>query len=178
MYNIDVMEYVKLGNIIGSFGLDGTLKVFSTTYFQEDRYQTGNKIFLLNPTSKETKELTVVSFRVSGNLDYVLVNEITTKEEAESLKGYELVAIKDKLNEGLYYYSDLEKMSVYDEEGNLLGKVKKVEEFPAQITLRISREKKADFFVPFIDEFILNIDKNNNKITIKVIGGMLWELQS
>ena len=62
---------------------------------------------------------------------------------------------------------------VYDTESRLLGKVKRVEEFPAQITLRVSRNDKPDFFVPFIKEFIDNVDINNKKIIIKVMEGML-----
>lgn len=171
------MEYVNLGTISGSFGLDGTLKVISSTMFQEERYQKGNKIFLYNPHTEERTELTVESFRISGKLDFVKVEEISVKEEAEKLKGYQLHAIKDEIElyEDEFFYSDLENLDVYDEENNLLGKVKKVEEFPAQITLRVGRKNKPDFFVPFIDQFIVNVDIKANKIVIKVIGGMLWE---
>ena len=167
------MEFVKLGTISGSFGLDGTLKIISTTDFSDYRYQEGNVIYLYNPSTKERTELTVISYRPSGNIDFVKVNEITIKEEADKLKSFEIHALKEELEDGFYYYSDLEQMIVIDEEGNELGKVKKVEEFPAQITLRISRKNKPDFFVPFIDNFILKVDQRNKKITIKVIGGML-----
>ena len=171
------MEYVNLGTISGSFGLDGTLKVISSTMFQEERYQKGNKVFLYNPNTKERTELTVDSYRISGKMDYVKVEEITVKEDADKLKGYQLHAIKDdiELYKGEYYYSDLENLDVYDEQDNLLGKVKKVEEFPAQITLRVSRKNKPDFFVPFLEQFIINVDLKTSKIVIKVIGGMLWE---
>lgn len=171
------MEYLSLGTISGSFGLDGTLKIISTTYFQEIRYQEGNEVFLYNPKTKERTSLTVVSFRSSGKLDFLTTQEITTKEDADKLKGFEIHALKEdiELSNGYYYYSDLEKMSIIDEEGNVLGKVKKVEEFPAQITLRVSRNNKPDFFVPFIKEFIIKINKEENTITIKVVGGMLWE---
>ena len=75
------MEYIKLGTIIGSFSLDGTLKIISTTDFAKERYKKGNTIYLFNK-DKEYIPLTVVSFRMNGKLDFVKVNEITTKEEA------------------------------------------------------------------------------------------------
>ena len=167
------MEYLRLGTISGSFGLDGTLKVISSTDFPSYRYEEGNVIYLYNPQSKERSELTVESFRCSGKIDFVKVKEITVKEDADKLKSFELQCIKDELEDGFYYFSDLEKMEVIDEEGNILGKVKKVEEYPAQITLRISRKKGPDFFVPFIDAFIVKVNTEEKQITIKVIGGML-----
>ena len=167
------MEYLRLGTISGSFGLDGTLKVISSTDFPDYRYEEGNVIYLYNPQTKERQELTVESFRTSGKIDFVKVQEINVKEEADKLKSYELQCEKDELEEGFYYFSDLEKMEVIDEEGNVLGKVKKVEEYPAQITLRVSRKNGPDFFVPYIDAFIIKTDLKNNKITIRVIGGML-----
>ena len=51
----------------------------------------------------------------------------------------------------------------------ILGKVSKVEEFPAQITLRVQRKGKPDFFVPFIKQFIINVDIENKEIIINVI---------
>ena len=37
------MEYLKLGTIIGTFGVDGTLKIYSTTNMGEKRYKKGNE---------------------------------------------------------------------------------------------------------------------------------------
>ena len=51
------MEYLNLGNIVDSFGIDGTVKIYSTTSFGEKRYMTGSKVFLYNPQTKEYKEL-------------------------------------------------------------------------------------------------------------------------
>lgn len=167
------MEFLKLGIISGSFGLDGTLKIISTTDFSDFRYQEGKTIYLYNPNTKERSELTVQSFRASGKIDFVKVNEINVKEDADKLKSFEIHAPKETLEDGFYYFSDLEEMNVYDEDDNLLGKVKKVEEFPAQITLRVRQENGKEFFVPFIKNFIIKVDPKNKKITIKVIGGML-----
>ena len=168
------MEYLRLGKIIDSFSLDGTLKILSSTYFSEKRYQKGNVIYLVSP-SGEKEEAKVLSHRSSKEIDFVKVDNINTKEEALERKGWFVEAIKDNsvLSKNEYYFSDLEKCDVYDEQSRLLGKVKLVEEFPAQITLRVARNDKPDFFVPFIDEFIVSVDINEKKIVIKVMEGML-----
>ena len=51
--------------------------------------------------------------------------------------------------------------------------VKEVEEFPAQITLRVKSLKGKDFFVPFIEAFIKNVDVESKKIIIHFMEGML-----
>ena len=72
-----------------------------------------------------------------------------------------------------YFYSDLRGCKIIDKNGNNLGIVKEIEEFPAQITLRVSRQGKPDFFVPFIEVFIAKIDIKNKEITINVMEGLL-----
>ncbi len=169
------MEYLSLGKIIDAFALDGTVKLMSTTDNASKRYQKGNKVFLVNTKTNEKKELTVVSYRSSGQIDFVKFEEISTKEEALSLKGYEIQVIKDNkdLNEGYYFYSDLRDCIIIDQHGNTLGKVKEVEEFPAQITLRVGRKGNQDFFVPFIKDFIVKVDIENKEIHINLVEGML-----
>lgn len=169
------MEYLTLGIIKGSFGLDGALKVFSTTDSAKKRYVKGKKVFIYHPKNQQLKELTVLDFHQNGVFDIVKVEEITTKEEAEELQGYELKVIKDEkdLDEGYYFFGDLVNCEIVDESGEPLGKVKDVEEFPAQATLRVERVGNRDFFVPFISEFIVKVDIQAKVITIKVMEGML-----
>lgn len=167
------MEYLLLGHIAGSFGLDGTLKIISTTSFQDKRYVKGNKIYL----GEEKKILTVVSYRNNGKFDFLKVEEITNKEDADKFKSTSVYGEKDLslLDKGFYYFSDLETCVVVDENDKEIGKVKKVEEFPAQITLRVKGKNNKDFFVPFIKEFILNVDIERKVIKVKLIEGMLWK---
>ena len=169
------MEYLSLGTIIDSHGLDGTLKVFSSTNYAEERYQEGNHVFLYDPKTQERKEYTVVDYRPNGRTDLVTLKEITTPEDAKKFKGFEIQIIKDRndLEEGYYFYSDLRGCTIIDKDGKEYGIVKEVEEFPAQITLRVKRNNGKDFFVPFIKQFILNVDIDNKKITVDIVEGML-----
>ena len=79
------MEYLLLGYIVGSFSLDGTIKILSKTDFADIRYQEGNTIFLYSPKTKERLPMTVVSYRSNGQFDFVKVSEINSPEEAENL---------------------------------------------------------------------------------------------
>ena len=169
------MEKLLLGYIISSFSLDGTIKVLSKTNMSEKRYIKGNKVYLADKNENIVKELTVSSFRSSGEIDFVKFEEITTKEEADSYKSYSLLVEKtDDLQKGFYYFSDLEKCNV-KADGKIVGKVIKVEEFPAQITLRVKSNEGKEFFIPFIKEFIKNVSLENQEIEVVLWEGMLWK---
>ncbi len=169
------MSYLKIGTIIDSHGLDGTFKVFNTTDSPKKRYAKGNKVYLYNETTDERLEMTVEAFRMSGQLVFVKLSGIDNPESAKEFKGFEIHTIKDRkdLEVGYYFYEDLVGCSIVDQSKNELGIVSKVEEFPAQITLRVKRQNGKDFFVPFVKQFIKKVDIDARKIYIEVIEGML-----
>ena len=168
-------EYLLLGYITDAFSLDGTFKVLSKTDFAEKRYQKGKEIFLYQANTKQRMTVVVESYRKGGQFDFVKVQGVNSKEEALEFKGYEIHALKDYeiVDKDTYYYVDLVGCKVVDENNKQLGVVSVVEEFPAQLTLRVKREGQADFLVPFVKAFIKNVDIDNKKIVINVIGGLL-----
>lgn len=169
-----IMEYLLLGTIIDKFGLDGTAKVYSTTNNKEIRYKKGSKVFLCQEDKEPVIEKTIESFRTTGQIDYIKF-KYTDVNDIETYKKFNIVVPKDRsdLKVGYYFYSDLEGCGILDKVGKTYGKVKRVEEFPAQTTLRVGRENAKDFFVPFIKEFILNVDIDKKEITVNIIEGML-----
>ena len=168
-------EYLLLGYITDAFSLDGTFKVLSKTDFADKRYQEGKEIYLYQANTKQRMTVVVESYRSSDQFDFVKVQGINSKEEALEFKGYEIQALKDydNMDKDTYYFVDLVGCKVLDEKGQELGVVKEVEEFPAQLTLRVKRAGKEDFFVPFVKAFIRRVDINKKEIEINVIGGML-----
>ena len=169
-------EYLLLGYITDAFSLDGTFKVLSKTDFASKRYQKGKEVFLFQPNTKQRMTVVVESYRKGGQFDFVKVQGINSKEEALEFKGYEIHALKDYqiLDKDAYYFTDLVGCDVLDDKGHVLGKVRLVEEFPAQLTLRVKREgNQPDFLVPFVKAFIKNVDIKKKQIIINVIGGLL-----
>ena len=166
------MEYLKLGKIIDTFSLDGSIKVLSSTNNQELRYKKGNKVYL--SVDGKMKELTIDSYRKGPNADIVKFVEITSVDEAASLKGKELFVIKDinDLKEGYYFYSDLAGCDIIVEDKSI-GKVLSVEEFPAQLTLRCKSLDGKTFFIPFVKAFIKNVDIEKKELEINFVEGLL-----
>ena len=169
-------EYLLLGYITDAFSLDGTLKVLSKTDFADIRYQEGKEVYLYNARNNQRNCFVVQGYRSNRQFDFVKLEGINTKEDALSYKGYEIHALKDyqHMDKDTYYFSDLVGCEVLDDKGTVLGKVSLVEEFPAQLTLRVKRGKdQPDFLVPFVKAFIKNVDIEKKQIIINVIGGLL-----
>lgn len=168
------MEYLSLGKVTDAFGLDGTLKVYSTTSMGEKRYQKGAKVLLCNPDKEEKIEAVVLNYRHNGLFDFVKLDIINSQEEAISKKGYEIQVVKnaDDLEDNTYFYSDLVGCEIIGNSERKLGIVSKIEEYPAQLALRVSRKGKKDYFVPFIEVFIKEVDIKNKMIYINEIEGL------
>lgn len=166
------MEYLVVGKIVDTFSLDGSIKIISSSNNQDIRYKKGNKLYI--KVDDQYLCFTINSHRKSSNLDIVHFVEITTVDEALSFKGKEVLTIKDTndLKEGYFFFADLEGCKVVSE-GKELGKVIRVEEFPAQVTLRVKALSGKEFFVPFIKVFIKGVDIENKIIDINYMEGML-----
>lgn len=167
------MDKLSLGVISDTFGVDGAVKIKSSTSNQDIRYVKGNKLILYSDDS--SLDVTVESFHRSGIFDVVKFVEINDIDTAINYKGFEVITNKDQndLKEGYYFYDDLRGCNIVDEDNNILGIVKQVEEFPAQITLRCEQKNHKEFFVPFIKEFIIKVDIPSKTIFIKYMEGML-----
>ena len=166
------MEYLKLGKIIDTFSLDGTVKIFSTTTNQEIRFQKGKKVLI--KIEEDYKEVTINAYRHSPKGDYLRFDEITNVDEAALLKGKELFVIKDRndLKEGYFFFSDL--IGCYTiSDGEKIGQVIDIEEYPAQITLKVKANNGKIFFVPFVKAFIKSVNIESKQIDIVLLEGML-----
>lgn len=167
-------EYLQTGIIISPFKLDGTVKVKSTTFNADLRYQTGNKVFLTKGDSKLT--LTIERFRSSGSYDYLTFKEYHSIEEITPLVGYSIMVVKSQsdLKEGQYFFSDLIGCNVVNQKNENVGIVKDIKEYPAQITLEVLYKSKV-YQIPFVKSFINKVDINLKTIFVNMIEGMLWK---
>ena len=79
------------------------------------------------------------------------------------------------LEDGEYYLADLIGLDVYEKNGNKLGKIKDYLETPVQIVYIIEQEEegKKDIMIPDVPEFIKDINLEENKMTVKLLKGMI-----
>ena len=168
------MEYIKIGKIVNTFGLNGELKINSFTDFNEQRFKKGNTIYIL--FQNEYIAMEVLKYRVHKNMLLVSFNNYLDINLVEKYKGCEIFFDKtaiEPLKKGEYYFFQLENLEVYSEENEYLGKVIKVEESVASNLLRIKKKDETEVLVPYISNFIKEVDLKNQKIIIHTIAGLI-----
>lgn len=169
------MDYIKIGKIINTHGIKGELKIQSYSDFDAQRYQKGNKVYILY----EGKYIPfqVATFRVHKGFSLVSFQNAQNINDVEKFKeSLIFMSAEDRtpLKKGEYYRDELIGLQVYDEEGSKIGTVSAVEEtYPGQRHLRIARTNQGDALVPYIPVFIKKVDMEQKIIVIHVQEGLL-----
>lgn len=163
---IDNKEKIQIGKIIGTFGIKGELKVYSESDFVEHRFRKDARITIVS--NRNIIECTVSSFRYHNKNILIRINNYNDINLVEKYIGYDIYADSDdepSLDEDEYYIDDLVGMDVYDEANKLVGIVEDFIEVPQGYIMEVKKGKEK-ILVPFVDEYILEIDEDN--IVIKV----------
>lgn len=167
-------KYIRIGRMINTHGIKGEIKIRSYSDFDEQRYVKGNTVYM--KVNEEMMPLTVKSYRVHKGFPLVSFEELKDINAVEKYRECELYItddMREELDEG-YYYDELEGLDAYDTEGNLLGTTIGIEETNgAQDNLRIETESGKTFLVPYIEEFIVEVDLDENRIVIAMQEGLL-----
>ena len=166
------MNYVTIGKIVQTRGLQGEVKIFSQTSFPSLRYKKGNTVYI--ETASGYKAFVVKQYRRFQTYDLVIFKDFDAIEKIEPFVGQYVFAEKETipLKKGTYFFSDLLQCEVYYKETRL-GHVDKVEDQTAQVLLRIKRVDLSDLLIPFISVFILNVDLTTKRIDVNLVDGML-----
>lgn len=163
------MEKIKIGKIVNTVGLKGEVKVYNYSD-SIDIYETVGSIYV------EDRLTVIENVRAQKNMVILRLEGTADRNAAEALRGKELYITEDdlpELPEGQYYVRDLIGMSVAEEDGTLLGHVTDVLQNTAQDIFEIERENGKKLLIPKVDQFVLDIDAEKRKITVRLIEGML-----
>lgn len=169
------MNYYQIGKIIGTHGLKGEVKIYSTSDFDDERYEIGNTVYLYHEGTYQP--FIVASYRIHKGNPLVSFVDFQDINLIEKYKGA-LVCVSEEdrgeLPEGYYYQDELIGMKVYREEGDYIGTIIDVEETNgAQNNLRVLREDESSVLIPNVPAFVKSVDKEENRMVIHVIEGLL-----
>ncbi len=159
------MQKVVIGQIVAPHGVRGDLRIMpltsNTQLFLDMDY-------LLLP---DDRRLQIVNARPHKNIMLVTVQEITSAEEAEALRGQEVSVYREdmpELPEGRYYVGDLIGLPVLDEEGNQIGTFSDVLPTGSKDVYVIRPDEGKDILVANIPENIRKIDLPNRRIIVRL----------
>lgn len=155
-------ELIRVGRIVGAFGLKGELKVDPLTDFL-DRFDKGSRLRLNGDW------VTVETVRMHKGRPLVKLAGIDDATAAEKLQWAYLEGEEQdlELEEDEYLAEDLVGMQVFSVSGELIGEVDEVLAYPAQDILKV-----GETLIPMVQQFIKEIDLEAEKITVELLPGM------
>ncbi|MBW7922490.1 MAG: 16S rRNA processing protein RimM [Rubellimicrobium sp.] len=147
---------IVVGQIAGAFGVRGEVRVKSYCAEPAD-------IAIYTPLRADGGQVfpvLVVTGQAPGAL-VARIEGISTKEEADALKGARLWADRARLpapGDEEYYHADLIGLEVVDPGGAVLGRVKAVPDYGAGDLIEIARPGSDSLLVPFTRAFVPVVD--------------------
>ena len=164
-------DLLKIGTITTTHGLKGEVKVFPAT----DPERFASLAGVLLDTGRELKELTVQSTRLQKNQFILKFREIDDINDIQAYKGCSLWIRREdaqELDEDEYYIGDLIDMQVFLEDGTLYGTLTDVIETGANDVYAVRRTDGKEILFPAITECILDVDVENNRMTVHLMKGL------
>lgn len=169
----DPDETLLIGEIVAPFGLRGQVKVRSYTDQVEHLRQHIRSVFL-GPERREYA-LTGV-FEHKPGLLVLSLGGITTREAAEELRGAEVAILEREaapLAEGEYFIHQLYGLTVVDEAGTEIGRVREVLETGANEVLVVARPGAPELLLPMIYDVVQDLDIPGGRVVVRLLEGLL-----
>ena len=136
-----------------------------------DRFEDLESAFL---EGRATARYTIREVRYHKRQLLILFEGIDTRNLAEDHIGEFVSITKDEmvdLPDQTFFLFDVIGMKVYTESGEYLGEVAEIIEMPANDLWRVEGERSI--LLPASENVILNVDKEERKVTVRIIEGLL-----
>lgn len=161
----------EIGKITTTHGIKGELKIINLSDF--DRFKANDKVYIIY----EEQEISLTVEKVRSHKNYLIVKfkEYNNINDVLKYKGL-IVYSKEraKLSENEFYHEDLIGLNVYTNTNLYLGIVQDVIELPHGHILEVDSKETKRVLIPFVSEFIVEVNISNKKIIIKPIEGLIW----
>lgn len=156
-------DLICVASIAGAFGVRGEVRLKSFTA-EPDAIADYNP--LTTEDGSRSFEVGIVN-TIKNGLS-VRLSDVTTKEEADALKGVKLYVPRDRLPslpDDEYYHTDLMGLEVFDTGGTKLGAVKAVQNHGAGDLLEIHGPGlKTTVLLPFTLAAVPTVDLSSGRI--------------
>ena len=158
-------DLVCVGAVAGAYGVRGEVRLKS---FTAEAEAIADYAPLM--TEDGTRQFDVRVTRPIKNGLVARLSGVTTKEQADALKGLRLFVPRDRLPdlpEDEFYYADLIGLEVRDTGGTVLGRVKSVQNHGATDLLEIHGPGlKSTILLPFTHEVVPTVDIEAGRVIV------------
>jgi len=166
-------KFYSIGTIVGTHALKGEVKINSTTDFREERYKTGSRLYINK--DNEMIEVKVKSHRFHKGNDLVFFENYSDINQVLPFVDCEVYVNEEdlhELEENEFYYHELFDCEVYHQD-EYIGIVTDIVNYGASDLLVVKKPNDKEVMIPFVNDFILDVDVENKRIQIEVIEGLL-----
>lgn len=155
---------VVLGQVGGAFGVQGWVRIQSYTdppanILKFGRWQLGR--------AGQWREIEVEDGKVTAKGVLAKFAGVETPEDARLATGSEIAVTRDELPPaapGEYYWSDLEGLAAFGQNGQLLGRIEEFRATPGGTVVVIRGERQH--WVPFVKERIVSVDLDAGRVVL------------
>lgn len=165
--------YLRVGVIASTHGLRGEVKVYPTTDDME-RFRELKTVLL--DTGREQMPLTVTSVKFFKNLVILKFKEFNDINEIEKYKGRDLLVTRDQaveLEDNENFIVDLIDLQVVTDDGKALGTLTDVLQTGANDVYVVEMEDGEEILLPAIPSCILDVDLDEERMTVHLLEGLL-----
>ena len=166
-------EYFEIGQIVNTFGIKGFVKVNPFTDDMQ-RFEELHEVFVVK--NKEMLKMQIEEIEYQKNVVLIKFKGIEDINMAEKYKGcYIKVKREDarKLPKDTYFIADLIGLTVYDENGNILGKVEDIYNNKVHDIYVVKDDLGKQILLPSTKEVIKQINVDENRIVVHLIDGLI-----
>lgn len=163
-------QYLETGKIVGTHGVKGITRV----QVWADDGEFLNNFKTVYTDDKGQNKLVISKVQPHGTVTLVTFKGVDTIEKAEALRNTVIYIDRNdvKLPDGRYFITDLIGCTVFDADTEaVLGEISDISETGANDVWHIKKDGK-EYLVPAIDEVIVSVDIDNEKIVIRPMKGI------
>lgn len=164
------MRYLEVGKIVTTHGIKGEVKIKISSN-NVHRFDVNSQLFM----GEQKEKIIINSSRMHKNMMLITFNNYNNINDVLKYIGLNIYCDTDLDNnedDGTFYYDDLIDCKVLVN-NKIIGVVIDVMEVPQGEILRIKLNDDQIKLVPFVDEFIGNVDINAKTIEVLPIEGLL-----
>lgn len=166
-------QMLRVGVITSTHGVRGEVKVFPTTD-DVKRFRKLKEVIL--DTGKEQKTLEIEHVKFFKNMVILKFKGFDNINDVEIYKGKDLLVTRDnavELGPDENFIADLIGLLVVTDEGEELGRLKDVMQTGANDVYVVEMKNGRELLLPAIKQCILDVDLEQQKITVHVMDGLL-----
>lgn len=176
--DVDPASLVRVGFVYRPHGVHGEVKVNPDDTDDPTRFETFDAVYV-GHRPHEAAPYAIASVRYQETKRGVTVilrlDAVDSRDAAEAIAKANVYAHEDDLDLGdeELFIHDLIGMDVVTDDGDPVGTVGNLLQLPGHDVLVVTRPDAAEGMIPLVDEFVLDVDFDANRVVVRLIEGLL-----